>query len=58
MTAAPTPTPLVVVPPVEEVEAGFDVEMGFGACSDCPCTGFTGSGSVCENCGHNYDRHA
>lgn len=32
---------------------------GYGTCSvsGCYCSGYMGSGSICENCGHNYSFH-
>jgi hypothetical protein len=35
------------------------LRSGYGACSSsgCNCKSYEGSGSTCENCGHNYDRH-
>jgi recombinational DNA repair protein RecR len=34
-----------------------NVVHGYGACSDCGCSGYKGNGQICDNCGHNYDRH-
>jgi hypothetical protein len=33
--------------------------MGFAACSfsGCPCQAYLGSGSNCQNCGHQYEMH-
>ena len=50
-TAAPTLRGLA------EQRPDDDPRMGYGACSMCECGGFVGSGTLCENCGHNYDLH-
>ncbi|HEV7474680.1 MAG TPA: hypothetical protein VGN90_11570 [Pyrinomonadaceae bacterium] len=35
------------------------IEQGYGACTSpgCNCPGYTGSGDLCGNCGHNYTMH-
>lgn len=30
---------------------------GYGACSLCGCSGFSGSSQFCYRCGHHYDSH-
>ena len=36
----------------------FEAERcGYGACSQCSCKGYMGSGDICGNCHHNYSFH-
>jgi hypothetical protein len=30
---------------------------GYGVCATCGCAGFTGTGTICTRCGHNYSEH-
>ena len=30
---------------------------GYGACSQCSCQAYMGSGDLCGNCHHNYSFH-
>jgi hypothetical protein len=36
---------------------GETLPQGYGRCSACACAGYTGSGDICQNCGHNYRTH-
>jgi hypothetical protein len=37
--------------------AEAEPRCGYGACSQCSCQGFMGSGDLCDNCHHNYSFH-
>jgi hypothetical protein len=36
---------------------GATERCGYGACSQCTCKGYMGSGDICGNCHHNYSFH-
>jgi hypothetical protein len=42
-----------------EIEKKPGIHMGPGACSvsGCNCQAYMGSGTTCENCGHNWSLH-
>lgn len=41
----------------EEVATAPEHRCGYGACSQCTCKAYMGSGDICGNCNHNYSFH-
>jgi len=41
----------------QPVCAAVGPRAGYGNCSLCECKAFLGSGDLCQNCYHNFDKH-
>lgn len=53
--------PLLEEPVTRSTEAKVlreEERAGYGACSQCSCQAFMGSGDLCDNCHHNYSFHS
>lgn len=42
---------------LDEAAADSEHRCGYGACSQCSCKSYMGSGDICGNCNHNYSFH-
>jgi hypothetical protein len=46
-----------VMSPSATCATSDEERCGYGACSQCSCQAYMGSGDLCGNCHHNYSFH-